>query len=376
MNGADKKLLWLAAFVCIPNWSEAARAATGRTAALGIEMNLLRDGNLRDISPRALLNIADHLKHDHYALSLAWRLLALRPADDKTLVHEVVSAVVSVLASIDGDATEALSRLRVWDAVAIGKFTDADFFKVASQYWRGEREYIVARLDEQSRCSSGIPACMELLGYDRWDEAFMWLSKQTQREFGKLGIYPPSPHKDRKKQVALIASCVEVLFAQGRKYTGELALAWQMMLCTPTRPESFNSVLPQIDWLLNNGSVIISAGDKARYLDRIDVWWRAARGEYSTSEVSIFRIAERETAANDYDDRRYVPLEPEEEADSPVGPYRRRDAQGSRGGERAADRRGRICVTSRCRSWSAAMPPRCASACRTSIRTRGARSRC
>lgn len=321
----DKELLWLAALVCIPSWSEAARAATGRTIALGFEMNLLRDGSLRDMSPRALLNIAMHLKEEHPTLSLAWRLLALRPSDEKALVHEVVGVVVSLVSSTDGDVTEALARLRVWAAVADGKFTGDDFFKIAGQFWRGEREYIVARLDEENRCSGGIPVCVELLDQDRWDDAFAWLSAQTARQAGKLGVGSPPPHADRKKQRFLINAHVELLFAQGRDYAGELALAWQMMTCDPERPESFNAVLPQVTWLLQHWSIITSPIQKARLHDRLHVWWLAARGEWAgaTKPVSIFRIAERETASHTYEDSGNFPLpepDPEPEDLQPAPP--------------------------------------------------------
>ncbi|UQE03482.1 MULTISPECIES: AAA family ATPase [Bradyrhizobium] len=321
----DKELLWLAAFVCIPNWAEAARAATARTTALGFEMNLLRDGSLRDVSPRALLDIAHRLKGDHPTLSLAWRMLALRTSDDKALIHEVVGVVVSVVSSTDGDVTDALARLRVWDAVAAGKFTGDDFFKIAGQFWRGEREYIVARLDEENRCSGGIPVCVELLDQGRWDDAFAWLSAETARQAAKLGVGSPPSHADRKKQRILINAHVELLFAQGRHYTGELALAWQMMTCDPERPESFNAVLPQVTWLLQHWSIITSPIQKARLHDRLHVWWLAARGEWAgaTKPVSIFRIAERETASCTYEDSGDFPLpepDPEPEDLRPAPP--------------------------------------------------------
>ncbi|QOZ66338.1 hypothetical protein [Bradyrhizobium arachidis] len=189
----DKELLWLAAFVCIPNWAEAARAATARTTALGFEMNLLRDGSLRDVSPRALLDIAHRLKGDHPTLSLAWRMLALRTSDDKALIHEVVGVVVSVVSSTDGDVTDALARLRVWDAVAAGKFTGDDFFKIAGQFWRGEREYIVARLDEENRAAA--------VSLSAWScsirVAGMTLSPGCRR---KPRARPPNSASDRRRR--------------------------------------------------------------------------------------------------------------------------------------------------------------------------------
>lgn len=285
----DKELHWLATLVCIPNWHEAAQAATGRTR--GFELNLLRDGSLRDMSPEYLSRIAEVVGKEDAVTGLAWRLLALRPSDPASLIQAAVGDAVAILSSNEGDTTEALARLRVWDVAALGKFTGDDFFKLAAKYWRSELQYIVARLDEQNRCVSGAPACVELLGCDRWDEAFAWLSKETARQAKRLGIEPPPSHKDRKKQAALIRGHVEVLFAQGRNYTGDLALAWQMMLCDPRQPESFNAVLPQLTWLLNQRAIITNKAEQELLRARLQLWWDAAAGKWDGSDSSIFLIA-------------------------------------------------------------------------------------
>ncbi|MCS3893304.1 hypothetical protein M2171_002437 [Bradyrhizobium japonicum USDA 38] len=150
--------------------------------ALGFELNLLRDGSLRDLSPESLSRVAAVVNDEDAVTAMAWKLLALRPTDACDMIQFVVADAVAILSTTDGDVTEALARLRVWDVVALGKFTGDDLFKLAAKYWRSELEYIVGRLDDQNRCTSGAPACVELLGCERWDEAFMWLAKETQRQ--------------------------------------------------------------------------------------------------------------------------------------------------------------------------------------------------
>ncbi|MFX8676690.1 hypothetical protein ABTM32_21745, partial [Acinetobacter baumannii] len=88
---------------------------------------------------------------------------------------------------------------------------------------------------------------------------------------------------------------VEVLFAQRLEECGDLAISWQMMMCDPEQPGSFNAVVPQLAWLLNSRAAI-EAGRLRRLRDRLHVWWLAARGEWTGSKdpVSVFRIAERE----------------------------------------------------------------------------------
>lgn len=290
MTDVDKKLVWLASFVASQTWHEAARAATGRTVALGLELNLLRDGSLRDMSPEYLSRIAKVVGENDPVIAMAWRLLALRPTDHADMIQFVVADAISILSSCDGDVTEALARLRVWDVVALGKFTGDDLFKLAAKYWRSELQYIVDRLDEQNRRTSGLPVCVELLGCDNWGEGFNWLTRETDRQLlERHGISAPAWTEGRKKQAALIREHVEVLFAQGQTSCGELALGWQMMLCDPRKPESFNVVMPQLAWMLAQ-AVVTNPAELTMLRARLHLWWDAAAGKWDDSKESIFRI--------------------------------------------------------------------------------------
>ena len=308
MTDADAKIQMFSCFVCMPRWAAAARYATARTKAdhPDLELNLLRDGSLRDMSPEYLRRIAEALADQDPALSVAWRLLALRHDETRKRIEVVLNVARRLLESVKGDdMSDALERLRIWEDAAAGVYAGDDFFKIAE--------------GEVTHGGSGMAACVELLQQDRWDEAFEWLCRETSDRCGRLGIGHPPRHDDRKKQAALIRGYVNLLFQQQREWCGELALAWQMMLCDPTKPESFNAVLPQVTWLMQHRSVIISITEKAMLRDHMEIWWQAARGEYATSEVSIFRIAERETANKSYEVED-TPMPPEADEESAPTP--------------------------------------------------------
>jgi ATP-dependent Lon protease len=294
MEEVDRRLQWLAAMICMPTWSAAVGYVVARTEACGFELDLQADRSLRDASPGAMRRIAEALKDP--ALACAWRLLALRPTYPSTEIDAVVGDACSLIAGAEGDMTQALARLRSWSAVGRGErlAVENDFFRGAGG---------------DDRAPAAVPVCVEMLARDRWDEAFGWLTAQTRLLTAGLGIEGcPTPEGDREKQRMLIERYAELLFSQGRNWTGELALAWQMLACDPERPESFNFVLPPLGWLLDR---VAESRRKTHRLARLDIWWRAARGEWAGAiePVSIFRIAERETA-DDFDDEG-VPPDPE-----------------------------------------------------------------
>jgi ATP-dependent Lon protease len=288
----DEALLWLASVLCTPRWPVAAKMVVDRTCAQGYELNLLRDGSLRDISPEALSRAAELVSEKDAVVAMAWKLLAVRPTDARAPIQLVVSDAVALISSTDGDVVEALARLRVWDAVARGKLTGGDdFFQLAEKYWRGERQYILARGDEQNRVVPAMPPCVELLACDSWDDAFNWLSAETRRQpKGDIDVMPPLRLDDRKKQADLIKAHVESLFGEGRNFCGDLALAWQMLLCDPRRPHTFNAVMPQLAWSLRHRSVVTNSAEENLLRARLHLWWEAAAGKWNDTKDSIFVI--------------------------------------------------------------------------------------
>lgn len=291
MEEVERRLQWLAAMICMPTWSAALWYVVARTEASGFELDLQADRSMRDASPDAMRRIAEAMNDP--ALACAWRLLALRPTHPSTEIDAVVAGARALMSVAEGDVTHALARLRLWSAVGRGERTAdlGDFFRTA---------------DAEKQAPRAVPLCIEMLEHDRWDEAFSWLTAQTRRLTAELKIGDcPTQERDRKKQQTLIERYAELLFSQGQDWTGDLALAWLMLACDPEVPESFNFVLPPLRWLLDR---VPAPRRKAHLLERLEIWWRAARGEWAGAiePVSIFRVAERETTG-DFDDEGIPP---------------------------------------------------------------------
>ncbi|CUT13434.1 AAA ATPase central region [Bradyrhizobium sp.] len=318
MIDVDETLPWLASVICMPRWPVATKMVVDRTEARGYELNLLRDRSLRDVSPEALSCVAEIVSEKDAVLAMAWKLLALRPTDARAMVQAVVADATALISSTEGDVVEALARLRVWDAVAHGKVTGGgDFFQLAEKYWRGERQYMLARRDEQNRVVPAMPPCVELLACDRWDDAFAWLAKETARQAGHdINVRPPPPHDDRKKQADLIKAHVESLFGEGRDYCGDLALAWQMLLCDPRRPHTFNPVMPQLAWALGHRSVITNPAEENLLRARLHLWWEAAAGKWDDTKDSVFAITGRLADKDEIYDRHRTQEEADEQPES------------------------------------------------------------
>lgn len=137
--------------------------------------------------------------------------------------------------------------------------------------------------------TSGHPA-LSLLLVGRWDDAFgilHQLSEETigaeraQRLLDKCG--------DRVAVQEEIRETIEALYARGTREAGELALAWSMMTCRPSYPPRFRSVLPQLQYALDQAD--LDANDDGDCRDRLRIWWAAGAGEYVREKRSPFALA-------------------------------------------------------------------------------------
>ena len=126
-----------------------------------------------------------------------------------------------------------------------------------------------------------------LLDFDRWDRALAWLAAETGGRYDD----GEAIHAYVKRCRTLAGSThfasaanavVDFLFDRGR---GGLAIAWMAMTADPRRPDTFVRFIPQL------AHIVDRHGD-AEQKARLEVWWRAAAGEYADADNSIFVIAD------------------------------------------------------------------------------------
>jgi hypothetical protein len=229
-------------------------------------------------------------------LALAFDLIALSPDDDAAATANIVAGANGLLCSADGDTAEARARMRVWEDVARRKYDPVayggGFFEIADKHWRGEMRFIVAANPHGAtmRDRYSHPA-LQLLIQPRWDWAFGSLQPPTRDIVGddSMARLIDAVMRDRASAQAGVEAIVEDLYAVGTPSAGALALAWQMLTADPRKPQSF-SMLPQVQFAIDHAD--LEADDDAELRARIRIWWRAAEGEWTESEVSIFRIAD------------------------------------------------------------------------------------
>ena len=150
---------------------------------------------------------------------------------------------------------------------------------------------------------------LELLTFQSWYDAYGWSlaasapvigESRAQELLDVLG--------KRQASIAAIADLVEYLYELGSVEAGRWALAWEMLTVDPKFPESFVSVMPALQYALDNA--VLDDNDAATLRARIRIWWRCAAGEWTDRAVSIFRIAYSETmpADPDIEDQPAYPL--------------------------------------------------------------------
>jgi ATP-dependent Lon protease len=95
-----------------------------------------------------------------------------------------------------------------------------------------------------------------------------------------------SGRKDRCKQAC--RTLADLLFAAGR---GEEALSALMLAADPAAPPTFEIVLPQLTYAIEHLWEWPTAKvSRPHVLQRLGVWWRAARGDFEDDDSSIFWI--------------------------------------------------------------------------------------
>ena len=104
-----------------------------------------------------------------------------------------------------------------------------------------------------------------------------------------------SGEKERCKQAS--RTLANLLFAQGH---GKEALGALMLAADPTEPKTFEIVLPQLAFAIEQLWYWPTAiSTRHHVLQRLGVWWRAARGDFTDNDRSIFWIVRLEVFEKD-----------------------------------------------------------------------------
>lgn len=128
-----------------------------------------------------------------------------------------------------------------------------------------------------------------------WSDAFGCLLARTEPTVGQARAQALlDALGDRNDVRAAIKSLIDHLYMVATPSAGALALGWTMLTVDLRRPESFRHVLPQLQYALDHAGLDDHADAELR--SRIRIWWRAAEGEWTSIEVSMFRIAEQNTS--------------------------------------------------------------------------------
>jgi ATP-dependent Lon protease len=145
--------------------------------------------------------------------------------------------------------------------------------------------------NEPSLIDSSVPFPVEML----WPRGWPLAAKLFWSRIQEIGGVPTddvaadfwSGKKERCKEVC--RTLADLLFAAGR---GEEALCALMLAADPTEPQTFEIMLPHLAFAIEH----LWEWPRARVtkhcvLQRLSVWWRAARGDFADNDSSIFWIA-------------------------------------------------------------------------------------
>jgi ATP-dependent Lon protease len=174
-----------------------------------------------------------------------------------------------------------------------------------------EIQHIVATVQGAPMRDRFQHPALQALMMPRWDHAFGSLQPPTRDVIGDDAIMCliDAVMRDRTSAQVAIRSLVDDLYARGTPDAGALALAWSMLTADPRKPKSFR-FLPQLQFAIDHTNLF---GDEITDVsERIRIWWRAAEGEWTDSDFSIFRIAEVEAIRDSCNDVHPDPAEQQE----------------------------------------------------------------
>jgi ATP-dependent Lon protease len=153
--------------------------------------------------------------------------------------------------------------------------------------------------DRSSKNLLSLPLPVELLTQRGWPHAagLFW---SRVKEIGGVPRADVATDFWSGKKEHCKGACrtlADLLFAAGH---GKEALSALMLAVDPTEPQTFEIVLPQLAYAIEHlWEWPMARVTKHDVLQRLGVWWRAARGDFANNDCSIFWIAQIETLHQD-----------------------------------------------------------------------------
>jgi ATP-dependent Lon protease len=162
--------------------------------------------------------------------------------------------------------------------------------------------------------SSSVPLPVVLLGLRGWPPAaqFFWSRIGDIESVPLDALAADFWSRDKERCKDACRTLADVLFAAGHGMEGLAAL---MLAADPCERRTFEIVLPQLGYAIEDFWDWPAANITRHHtLERLAVWWRAARGDFEGNISSIFWIARLEMLDQGYDSEDPAP---EDEPDEP-----------------------------------------------------------
>jgi ATP-dependent Lon protease len=165
-----------------------------------------------------------------------------------------------------------------------------------------EVRHVHEALGNPSTAVAALQPTLQLLLFSRWDKALAWLVRHTNQSssaISPLNTTTIGPDNDSARE--FVSRVVEDLHASKSAAAGQLALAWQMLTVDPAKPCTFWPVMPLLQRALDDAPIDKAMRRSLRLDDRMEIWWRAAAGDFVDHDrpLSVFALAERGVAAGE-----------------------------------------------------------------------------
>lgn len=144
------------------------------------------------------------------------------------------------------------------------------------------------RMTQEITSSSSVPLPVELLWQRGWPPAahLFWSRIGEIKHLSRDQVAADFWSGEKERCKTACQKLADLLFAAGH---GKEALAALMLAVDPVKPQTFEILLPQLGYAVEHlWDWPVASITRDHALQRLAVWWRAARGDFKHSDSSIF----------------------------------------------------------------------------------------